>query len=88
MGDIAEEAETVTWRSFMKKIATLLTALALVSTSSLSAQTNSAMGKGAAAGQQSSSDDFAWGIAFGGLAVLGVIVTVVAVAASDGNSVH
>ena len=47
---------------------------------------NKNMGKGAAAAKNSGSDGFAWGIALGALAVLGVVVVLTAGSASSSPS--
>lgn len=62
----------------MKKLGFILTVVACLAGNVAHAQT----GKGASAGSNGASD-FSWGIAIGGLAVLGVVVGVTAAAASS-----
>lgn len=65
----------------MKRFALILTVIATLAGNSAFAQT----GRGAAAGSNGASG-FSWGIAIGGLAVLGVVVGITAAAASSSPS--
>ncbi len=65
----------------MKKIATILTAVAMLASNGAFAQQK---GAGAQAGKTCSNHHFAWGIGFGMLAVVGIVVGVI-VGASTGN---
>lgn len=66
----------------MKKFGLLLTAVAMLSANAAHAQS----GNGANAGKNAATNDFAWGIALGGLAVVAVVVGVVAASASSSPS--
>ena len=70
----------------MKKLTVLVTALALLAGNTASAQNSGNMGKGAKAAKTTASDNFAWGIAVAGLALLGVVVGVAAAAGSSNGS--
>lgn len=69
----------------MKKFACILTALALLTNSTvMAANTN---GRGAAASTCACSDNgFAWGIALGALAVVGTAVGIIAASSSEDHS--
>lgn len=70
----------------MKKIVGLMAVLALTFGNAAFAQNkngNGNMGQGAYQAGVSASDDFAWGPAIGGLAVLGVVVGLTAAAAAS-----
>ncbi len=59
----------------MKKLAFVLAAVATLTSNGAFAQNSQKpMGSGAQAGSYSSSDNFAWGIGLGALAVVGVVV--------------
>ncbi len=60
----------------MKKFTVLLAVLATFAGTAVNAQTNnnSTMGKGAKASTRTNSDNWAWGIGLGGLAVIGTII--------------
>ena len=66
----------------MKKVALVLTLIAALVGNSAYAEP---MGRGAAA-SSSASDDFSWGIALAGLAVIGTVVGITAAAASHNPS--
>lgn len=71
----------------MKKIAIIIASFAILSGNSAFAQDGGKqIGKGAQAGTYSSSDQFAWGIGIGGLAILGTMVGIVAGTSSQGQS--
>jgi hypothetical protein len=63
----------------MKKFALMLAVFATLAGNSAFAQST---GRGAATARTTASDDLAWGIGLGGLAVLGVVVGLTAAAAS------
>ena len=67
----------------MKKIATILTALALFSTNGAFAQNK---GVGAQAATTYSNDNLAWGIGLGMLAVVGIVVGVTVAASTQSPS--
>lgn len=68
----------------MKMLASMLTAIALLTGSTVQAQTN---GQGSAAGTRTATDNgLAWGIGLGALVVLGVVVGIVAASASEKHS--
>ena len=64
----------------MKKFTILLATIALIAGNTAQAQTT---GKAAAAAKQTSNDDFCWGIALVGLAVLGTVVGLTAASAAS-----
>lgn len=70
----------------MKKLAITLALAASLTGGNAFAQTSTSTGKGAAAGRQTASSGFAWGIAIGALAVIGVVVGVVAANSSSSFS--
>lgn len=70
----------------MKKFSAVLTVAALLASSAAFAQpnnTNNQMGRGSQAATNTASDDWAWGIGLGGLAVLGVVVGLTAASAAS-----
>ena len=69
----------------MKKLALVLTAVALLAGNSAHAQT-SQPGMGAKSAGTYASDNFAWGIGLGALVIVGVVVGVTAAAASSSPS--
>lgn len=60
----------------MRKIATVLLALALFANSEVSAQSNMPKGAAAQAANSSSNNNFAWGIGLGMLVAVGIVVGV------------
>ncbi|MBF8262409.1 MAG: hypothetical protein HW387_74 [Parachlamydiales bacterium] len=69
----------------MKTLATILTAVALLTSTAVTAQTSN--GCAAACGTTTASDNgFAWGIGLGALAVVGVVVGIAAASASHDQS--
>lgn len=70
----------------MKILTSLLTAVALLTSSAAMAEQT---GRGAATSTTTANDNgFAWGIGLGALAVIGVVVGVVASSASHDTSYH
>ena len=67
----------------MKKFSIFLAVIATLSGTTTYAQPT---GKSAAAAKKNATDDFAWGIGLGALAVLGVVVGLAAAAASHDPS--
>lgn len=71
----------------MKRITIIIATLATLTGNFASAQEGAKqIGKGAQAGTYSSSNNFAWGIGLGGLAVLGIMVGVIAGTSSQSSS--
>ncbi len=71
----------------MKRIAIIIAVLATLSGNSAFAQDGGKqIGQGAQAGTYSSSNQFAWGIGIGGLAILGIMVGIVAGTSSQSSS--
>ena len=72
----------------MKKFTIILATVAVLMSNGAFAQTAKSKGQAnaAQAGNMSSSDNFAWGIGLGALAVVGVVVGITAASASSSPS--
>ena len=73
----------------MKKTILCLTMLTLLSSNiGFAASQSKNTGQGAASGINCSTDEFAWGFAIAGLAVLGIVVGVVVAGATESSNSH